>query len=141
MSGPRIPADLQRAVRARAGDCCEYCRLAQRFQEAKFHIDHIRPRSLGGRTSAANLALACVSCSLRKAARSQARDPISKRNVRLFNPRRDPWAVHFAWSKVWKIEGLTPVGRATALALRMNGPRVVRMRQLLAAAKMFPATR
>jgi 5-methylcytosine-specific restriction endonuclease McrA len=61
-----IPARLRRLVVSRAGDRCEYCRLAQKGQEATFHIDHILPKMAGGRTAAANLALACVSCSLRK---------------------------------------------------------------------------
>jgi hypothetical protein len=141
MSGPRISASLQRIVRKRARDCCEYCRLSQQWQEAEFHIDHIQPRSLGGPTSAANLALACVSCSLRKGARSQGRDPISGERVRWFNPREDSWTKHFAWTEHWRMQGLTPIGRATIAALQMNGPRVVRIRQLLAAADLFPARR
>ena len=68
MSG-YIPAHLVRQVRERAGDACEYCRVPQASQEATFHVDHIVPRLLGGATTADNLALACVSCSLRKSAR------------------------------------------------------------------------
>ena len=51
-----IPARLRRVVVLRAGDRCEYCRLAQKGQEATFHIDHILPKVAGGRTAAANLA-------------------------------------------------------------------------------------
>jgi hypothetical protein len=36
MTADHIPATLQRRVRARAGDRCEYCRLAQAMQEATF---------------------------------------------------------------------------------------------------------
>ncbi|MDZ4342267.1 MAG: HNH endonuclease signature motif containing protein [Candidatus Binatia bacterium] len=61
-----IPARLRRLVVLRVGNRCEYCRLAQKGQEATFHVDHILPKAAGGRTTAANLALACVSCSLRK---------------------------------------------------------------------------
>jgi hypothetical protein len=59
--------------------------------------------------------------------------------VRLFNPRQNAWAAHFFWSKDWRVVGKTAVGRASVAALKMNGPRVVRMRQLLAGAGMFPA--
>jgi hypothetical protein len=51
-----IPARLRRAVIKRAKGRCEYCRLAQKGQEATFHIDHIVPRREGGRTILRNLA-------------------------------------------------------------------------------------
>jgi 5-methylcytosine-specific restriction endonuclease McrA len=61
-----IPAWLRRQVVFRAGGRCEYCGLAQEGQEATFHVDHIVPRAAGGPTEADNLALACVSCLLRR---------------------------------------------------------------------------
>lgn len=61
-----IPAALRDDVVLRAGDRCEYCRLSQAGQEAAFHVDHVVPRVAGGATVLDNLALACVSCSLRK---------------------------------------------------------------------------
>ncbi|NLX97857.1 MAG: HNH endonuclease [Rhodopirellula sp.] len=61
-----IPPRLRAEVVLRAGDRCEYCRLSQLGQEATFHVDHVVPRVAGGRITADNLALACVSCSLRK---------------------------------------------------------------------------
>jgi hypothetical protein len=92
MSDP-IPASLQRRVRLRAGDRCEYCRLAQAGQEATFHVDHVVPRVAGGPTVLENLALACVSCSLRKGARITAIDPSSGDTTQLFHPRRDEWTI------------------------------------------------
>jgi len=68
-----VPRRLRRLVVTRAGERYEYCRLAQIGQEAAFHIDHILPVIDGGETVAANLALACVSCSLRKEARRTVR--------------------------------------------------------------------
>jgi 5-methylcytosine-specific restriction endonuclease McrA len=70
-----IPTFLRRLVIRRADGRCEYCHLSQAGQEATFHIDHIIPVSAGGKTVAENLALACVSCSLRKSARLFAIDP------------------------------------------------------------------
>jgi 5-methylcytosine-specific restriction endonuclease McrA len=76
---------MARAVRERAQECCEYCLLPQSSQEAAFHIDHILPRVVGGATVEDNLALACVSCSLRKGARTHSMD--SDIPVRIFDPR------------------------------------------------------
>jgi 5-methylcytosine-specific restriction endonuclease McrA len=64
-----IGAELRRRVVERAQNRCEYCGLAQASQEAAFHVDHAVPVSVGGPTRLDNLALACVSCSLRKGAR------------------------------------------------------------------------
>ncbi len=70
-----ISAALRQQVVQRAAGRCEYCRLSQQGQEATFHIDHVMPVARGGKTHLDNLALACVSCSLRKAARLDAIDP------------------------------------------------------------------
>ena len=86
-----IPAELRRLVVQRAAGRCEYCQLPQEGQEATFHIDHVVPVMAGGQTVAENLALACVSCSLRKAARQTAIDPQSGEEVALYNPRHDNW--------------------------------------------------
>ncbi len=90
-----IPAQLRRLVLRRSGERCEYCQLSQAGQEATFHIDHITPVAAGGETAADNLALACVSCSLRKSAKQTAFDPTTKIEIPLFNPRRDVWAEQF----------------------------------------------
>src|SRR5207249_10983554 len=70
-----VPARLRRLVTRRAGGRCDYCGLAQVGQEATFHSDHIIPTKAGGETTPDNLALACVSRSLRKQARRSVRDP------------------------------------------------------------------
>ena len=114
-----ISARLREAVVERARDRCEYCGLSQEGQEAKFHIDHVVPAVAGGKTELQNLALACVSCSLRKGAREAATDPATGQEVPLFNPRRDPWNAHFRWRGV-EVVGLTATGRATVQALRLN---------------------
>jgi 5-methylcytosine-specific restriction endonuclease McrA len=123
-----IPARLRRLVVLRAGNRCEYCRLAQKGQEATFHVDHILPKAAGGRTTAANLALACVSCSLRKEARRSAIEPNTNRRAALFHPRRQRWRDHFRWEG-FRLIGLTPTGRATVAALQMNRPLILAIRQ------------
>jgi hypothetical protein len=123
-----VPAKLRRFVIERALGRCEYCRLAQVGQEATFHIDHILPESEGGPTTPSNLALACVSCSLRKESRRSAPDPQTGRVVKLFHPRRQVWATHFHWDDV-ALVGMTPTGRATVAALQMNRPAILGIRE------------
>ena len=80
-----VSARQRRQVFERAENRCEYCGLAQAGQEAAFHIDHVKPVILGGKTILDNLALACVSCSLRKGARQSGIDPQTSIEVPLFN--------------------------------------------------------
>jgi 5-methylcytosine-specific restriction endonuclease McrA len=135
---PPIPAGLLRKVRRRAANRCEYCRLPQESQEAAFHADHIRPRKEGGPTTADNLALACVTCSLKKAARTHAVDPRTNVVVPLFHPRHDRWDDHFRWTARWRVIGKTPTGRATVRTLAMNRPRILRIRRALDILGTFP---
>jgi len=123
-----IPAALCRLVVERAGNRCEYCGLSQEGQEARFHVDHVVPRASGGPTLPENLALACVSCSLHKAARLTAQDPETGSQAPLFNPRRDPWEEHFQWHDV-RVFGRTPTGRSTVEALQMNRLLVLAIRE------------
>ena len=114
-----VPRQLHRAVLHRAGGRCEYCGLSQAGQEARFHVDHIHPRAEGGLTVLENLALACVSCSLRKGARRTASDPLTGKSEPIFHPRRQAWSDHFQW-KGCRVVGRTPTGRATVDGLKMN---------------------
>lgn len=122
-----IPSHLRRLVVKRADGRCEYCGLSQTGQEATFHIDHVVPLREGGQTLADNLALACVSCSLRKGARLMSVDPATGKTTPLFNPRRDSWSDHFRWEG-HHLLGLTEVGRATVEALDLNRPVILALR-------------
>ena len=122
------PATLRQAVISRADERCEYCHLSQAGQEAVFHIDHVIPRAVGGPTTLENLALACVSCSLHKAAKQTAIDPDTGLEVFLFNPRTQNWSEHFRWDREIAV-GLTPVGRATVSALKLNRPLILAIRR------------
>jgi HNH endonuclease len=82
------------------------------------HIEHIDP---AGGDSIDNLCLSCPNCNLSKAAASYAPDPLTGQIVQLFNPRVQVWSEHFVWLENGiRIEGLTPVGRATIERLKMN---------------------
>ena len=122
-----IPAWLRRLVLRRSGGRCEYCKLAQVGQEATFHIDHVKPLSLGGETAADNLALACVSCSLRKGPREEVVDPETGDKVSVFNPRSEIWNEHFRWEAL-RLIGITATGRATIHLLDLNRPLILAIR-------------
>jgi len=124
----QIPILLRRLVIRRAEGRCEYCKLSQAGQEATFHIDHVIPIAAGGLTISENLALACVSCSLRKGARTTVIDPQTGDEVAIFNPRIDSWSEHFRWEGV-RLEGITPVGRGTINALDLNRTLILAIRE------------
>ena len=86
------------------------------------------PVTAGGPDTGDNLALACVSCSLRKAARQAAVDPTSGEQVPLFHPRHDLWHDHFDWQGV-RLLGRTATGRVTVEALEMNRPLIIAIRE------------
>ena len=132
-----VPARLRRFVVERAGNRCEYCLLWQTGQEATFHVDHVLPESQGGETVAENLALACVSCSLRKEARRTGIDPETGTRVTLFHPRDDAWADHFRWTG-FAVEGITPTGRATIEILKLNRPSILFIREEESGRGRFP---
>ena len=119
--------ELAAAVRERAPGRCQYCLMHQTLQGATFHIEHIIPRSKGGAQELSNLALACPSCNLHKADRTTASDPVSGTAAPLFHPERQVWSAHFRFTG-YRIEGLTPTGRATVTALDFNHPRRQRVR-------------
>jgi len=123
-----IPEFLRSEVKARAGNRCKYCGLCQEGQEATFHVDHIHPVSLGGETSLENLALACVSCSLRKGARHEFRDPETGLQVPLYHPRSAPWNLHYRWIGA-ELVGVSATGRATISALGINRLIAINIRQ------------
>jgi len=109
-----LAPEMQERVRQRAQGRCEYCRDALLGKRAE--IDHIVPRSRGGRDTLDNLALACPGCNGNKGDAQEAVDAVTGAAVRLFSPRRDAWDVHF--TRIGGVvTGQTPVGRATAALL------------------------
>ena len=101
---------------------------------------HVVPVSARGKTVPDNLALACVSCSLRKGARQTATDSHSGVEVPLFNPRRDSWRLHFRWNGV-RLVGISSTGRATVSALKLNRPVAQAIRQEEAMRQRHPPSR
>lgn len=131
-------ATRQLVVR-RARGLCEYCRCPESHSLDTFALEHVTPRARGGSSDAANLALSCQGCNGYKGARTHAYDAVSERDVPLFHSRTQNWAEHFAWSEDGLfIVGLTPIGRATSEALKLNRFGVVNLRRLLAGSGLHP---
>ena len=138
MSSERISRRLRRRVAERARWRCEYCLSPAEFSTQPFEGDHIIPRSKGGPTTADNLALSC-GCNSYKGQSTHAHDPVTGRQVPLFNPRRQRWRRHFAWSADFLfILGRTATGRATVEALHLNRLELINLRRLLLRAGEHP---
>ncbi|MBI4769405.1 MAG: HNH endonuclease [Chloroflexi bacterium] len=102
-------------------------------------FDHIIPEAAGGLTVRENLWLACHRCNEFKGDRTAANDPEAGELVALFNPRAQLWRDHFKWSPDGtQIVGLTPCGRATVAALRLNNEYVVEARRYWAEGGWHP---
>jgi HNH endonuclease len=128
---------LEQQVWERARSFCEYCRFSSQHAEAPFQVDHVVAQKHGGETVPENLALSCYNCNSYKGPNIAGIDPVSGKMVRLFNPRRDKWADHFAWQGP-VLTGRTAVGRATIQVLWINHPLRVETRKWLIDAKLFP---
>lgn len=136
------------AVAARAAHRCEYCRAPEVIFSLRFEVDHVLPLHRGGLDVFENLALSCRSCNLWKAALVGFQDPETGKLAPLFNPRTDDWFSHFtvlvrgdaAERRIvdMAIYGMTPVGRATVAALRVNSSAQLTARRWWMAIGLFP---
>ncbi|HKQ75157.1 MAG TPA: HNH endonuclease signature motif containing protein [Blastocatellia bacterium] len=125
-----IPDAVRDRVVDTFGNRCSYCLASQRYVLSKLEIEHIIPVTLGGNNDELNLCLACRLCNLYKSIQMDAVDPVTKANVALFNPRTQAWSDHFHWSQDGAIIiGVSPIGRATVEALRLNNEIAVEVRR------------
>lgn len=139
MSSDYILVDLRRRVAEQARHRCGYCLTQEAVIGSSMEIDHLLPRSLGGLSTEENLWLACSLCNDHKSNRLFVIDPDTGVNVRVFNPRQQKWAEHFAWAEgATRIDGRTAGGRATVAALQLNRPSLVLARKLWVAAGWHP---
>lgn len=87
----RLPAQSvklnRRNLFARDRNMCQYC--GKHFPTSELSIDHVQPRSLGGRDSWENLVCACIKCNARKGGRTpeQAHMRLIRKPV---TPKRNP---------------------------------------------------
>jgi len=129
MKPERVTPVQRQAVLARARGRCEYCHTPDGFVPGSFAVEHIVPRSKGGRTRLDNLALSCPACNGHKYNKIEGADPLNRTLVPLFNPRKQRWTEHFVWSDDFTLlVGLTPTGgRATVATLQMNQQKMVNL--------------
>lgn len=139
MPDQRVTAQQRQLVGERARGCCEYCLSQLQFSPQSFSVEHIHPRSAGGATHLDNLALACAGCNGHKYSKTHAFDAATNEHAPLFHPRQQQWHEHFAWNEDYTVViGLTPTGRTTVEALRLNRPALQNLRALLYAAGKHP---
>lgn len=83
--------------------------------------------------------MTCPHCNAHKWTTVEGLDPETQQTVRLFHPRTDTWAAHFAWSShnLGELIGLSPIGRATLTTLRINDEDMIVLRRLLAEVGLF----
>jgi len=123
-----VRAEVARRARYR----CEYCGYPEAASSTPLEVDHIVPRARGGIATFDNLALCCRRCNLYKRVQTEAVDPVTAVTVRLFNPRTQQWREHFRLERdTSAVRGLTPIGRATVVALALNSAHALATRQLL----------
>jgi hypothetical protein len=80
----------------------------------------------------AELAWSCPACNSHKSDKTCDRDPLTGREVPLFNPRTQEWKHHFRWSSDGlQVVGHTATGRATEQALHLNRRELVNLRYVL----------
>jgi hypothetical protein len=124
-----LPDELRRQIDETDRRRCCYCLTAEANSGIRLTYDHLVPVSKGGVTIFENVCLACSACNQYKAHATHAVDPITGEIVPLFNPRTQRWSDHFNWSTdTTRVEGSTPIGRATVIALRLNHPLIVTAR-------------
>ncbi|NJK62381.1 MAG: HNH endonuclease [Synechococcaceae cyanobacterium SM2_3_1] len=117
-----------RIFKADSHRCC-YCQTSEANSGIPLTFDHIHPRSKGGATVFENLCLACRPCNEYKSDAIEGLDPVTGSVVALFHARQEIWNDHFTWSSDGtRVEGITPIGRATVIALRMNHGVIVAAR-------------
>lgn len=84
---PRVNVRFSRQnIYLRDKSTCQYC--GKKFQRADLNLDHVIPRSRGGRTTWENIVCSCVACNLHKGGRTPA-----EANMRLLKrPARPKWS-------------------------------------------------
>lgn len=103
----------RRNIYARDSSRCQYC--GKRFPTTELSLDHVLPKSQGGKSSWENIVCCCVKCNVRKGGRTpeQARmhlisKPIKPKrspviNIRLADQRYSSWR-QFLDNAYWTVE-------------------------------------
>ena len=117
-----VPAETRELVRQRADYRCEFCGIHETDAGGELTLDHYRPRARGGSDDPHNLIYACNRC-------KHDYWPESSEAPRLWNPREEPFASHFARFFDGTLGSRSPTGAFTLRQLRLNRPQLVVGRQ------------
>ena len=121
---------------------CGYCLTSQRITAMPMYVEHSIPLAAGGTSDEENHWLACPLCNGSKGIRMRYPDPETGAEATFFNPRRHVWSAHFRWSDDGvEIIGLTPCGRATVVAFKLNNEGLTRARRRWVLAGWHPPIR
>lgn len=136
-----LSAELRKLLEIADDHQCAYCQTTQGNTGQPMVLDHIIPEAKGGKTEFANLCFACRRCNEFKSSITHLQDPVTEEVVPLFNPRQQKWSDHLAWDRqAVRLVGLSPVGRATIIALNMNNELIVDSRRRWASVGWHPPT-
>jgi 5-methylcytosine-specific restriction endonuclease McrA len=103
----------RRNIFARDAGKCQYC--GKKFQTSDLSLDHIKPRSQGGKTTWENIVTCCINCNVKKGGRTPEQahmkllsKPIKPRrspviNIRLSDRRYASWK-QFLDEAYWTVE-------------------------------------
>ena len=103
-------------VKQRANYVCEYCGVSEIDVGGELTLDHYHPISKGGNDSLENLLYCCPRCNQYKLNYW----PEKPEDLPLWQPRREPFHLHFAALEDGTLLPLTPIGEFTLLRLRLN---------------------
>jgi len=126
-----LPRLIRQQLRTDTRGVCGYCQTQERVSGIPLTTEHILPLAKGGSDTIENLWQSCRSCNEAKGVMIEFPDPESGTTTPLFNPRTQPWNLHFRWNADYStILGTTPAGKATVAALNLNDEIRVSARQL-----------
>jgi 5-methylcytosine-specific restriction endonuclease McrA len=113
----RVPRQSVRFNRrnlfARDGNRCQYC--GKGFPTSELSLDHVIPRSRGGKASWENIVCACVGCNVRKGGRTPheahmhlIRPPVRPKRspllaIKMGNPKYESWKT-FLDNAYWTVD-------------------------------------
>lgn len=112
-------------VRARYGERCGYCGVAEGHLGATLTIDHHQPRSRGGSDDVENLVYCCARCNEYKGAYWHLSDAPG---IALLHPGRDDLQAHLRMLFDGRLEGVTEEGDFFIHRLRLNRAQLIQYR-------------